>query len=290
MGAPISESVPTEVRRVVVGFDGSASARAALEWAVDEAELHGALLEAWAVVESPRLGPHAGSDDDTPDQAELRAAAEQIANGTGVDFRVGRGGAAAVLCATCDASDLLVVGSRGRNPLTGLMLGSTSGACLHHAPCSVVVVRPTPRPPRPHGRVVVGIDTSSPVRRPVHVAASEARLHAAELDVIHAMQWDHLQEPALIAPATRQLVSWAREVVGEERAESGVAGHPIVVNGTPADVLVHHSASADLLVLGSRGHNPLATLVVGSTSDYCARHAECPVMIVRPGDHEEHEG
>ncbi|HSK34246.1 MAG TPA: universal stress protein, partial [Propionicimonas sp.] len=199
------------------------------------------------------------------------------------------GGAAAVLCETCDASDLLVVGSRGHNPFTGLVLGSISRACLHHAPCSVVVVRPSPRPPRPHGRVVVGIDTSGPARRALHVAAGEARLRAAELDVIHAVQWDQLHEPQLIAPATRQLDSWTKEAVGEELAESGVAGHPMVVNGHPADVLVRHSANADLLVLGSRGHNPLATLVVGSTSDYCARHAECPVMIVRPAVHQKHD-
>lgn len=289
MGAPISRAVPTDVRRIVVGFDGSASSAAALEWAVEEAGLHGALLEVWAVVESPRLGLHAKSDDNTPDRAELRAAAEQTAKGTGADLRFGRGGAAAVLCETSDASDLLVVGSRGRNPFTGLMLGSISRACLYHAPCSVVVVRPAPRPPRPHGRVVVGIDTSGPARRALHVAAGEARLRAAELDVIHTVQWDQLLGAELIAPATRQLVSWTKAVVGDELAVSGVAGHPIVVNGNPADVLVRHSANADLLVLGSRGHNPLATLAMGSTSDYCARHAECPVMIVRPADHEEHD-
>ncbi|GAB6987880.1 universal stress protein [Nocardioides pyridinolyticus] len=55
-----------------------------------------------------------------------------------------------------------------------------------------------------------------------------------------------------------------------------------MVNGDPADVLVRHSATADLQVLGSSGHCALATLAVGSTSGYCARHAVCPVMVVRP--------
>jgi nucleotide-binding universal stress UspA family protein len=285
MGAPISKAVPAGVRRVVVGFDGSVSGDAALKWAAEEAGLLGAPLEVWAVVEPPRLGHHAesgDSDDSDPGLDGLRAAAEKIAAGTGADLRVGRGGAAAVLCEASNPWDLLVVGSRGRNPFTGLMLGSTSRACLHHAPCSVVVVRPASRPPRPHGRVVVGIDSSGPARRALHVAAGEALLRGAELDVIHAVQWDQLHEPQLIAPVTRHLVSWTKELVGQELAESGVAGHALVVNGNPADALVRHSANADLLVLGSRGHNPLATLVVGSTSDYCARHAECPVMIVRP--------
>ena len=285
MGVPISRA-PTGVRRIVEGFDESASAGAALEWAVEEAGLHGALLEVWAVLDSPRLSLHPGSNDNEPDLAELRTAAEHIAKGTGADLRVTQGGAAAVLCETSEPSDVLVVGSRGRSPLSGLMLGSISRACLRHSPCSVDVFRPARRPPSPHGRVVVGIDTSRLARRALHIAAGEARLRAAELDVIHAVQWDQLHEPDLILPATRQMVSWTKSVVDEELAESGVAGHPIVVNGGPGDALVRHSANADLLVLGSRGHNPLATLALGSTSDYCARHAQCPVMIVRPADHE----
>ena len=282
MGATMSGSVPTKVRRIVVGFDGSASAGAALEWAVEEAGLHGVPLEVRAVAKSRRPGLHAGRDDETPEVTDLRVAAEKIAPGTGADLRVSRGGAAAALCAACDASDLLVVGSRGRNPLVSLLLGSVSNACLLHAPCSVVVVRSAARSPRPHRRVVVGIDTSDAARRALVAAATEARLSAAELDVIDAVPWDELHEPDLIVPATRQLISWTKEFVGEALAESGVSGRPMVVNGHPADVLVRQSAKADLLVLGSRGHNPLASLALGSTSGYCARHAECPVMIVRP--------
>lgn len=54
MGATMPGSVPMKFRRIVVGFDGSASGGAALEWAVEEAGLHGVRLEVWAVVESRR--------------------------------------------------------------------------------------------------------------------------------------------------------------------------------------------------------------------------------------------
>lgn len=38
---------------------------------------------------------------------------------------------------------LLVVGSRGRSGVTGMVLGSTSQALVHHSPCPVAVVRET---------------------------------------------------------------------------------------------------------------------------------------------------
>ncbi|MDQ2825822.1 MAG: universal stress protein, partial [Actinomycetota bacterium] len=42
-------------------------------------------------------------------------------------------------------ADLLVLGSRGRGGFAGLLLGSVSQQCSHHAPCPIVVV-PGPRP------------------------------------------------------------------------------------------------------------------------------------------------
>jgi len=55
-----------------------------------------------------------------------------------------------VLLRAADGADLLVVGSRGHGGFTGLLLGSVSQQCVHHAPCPVVVV-PTTQPEHHRG-------------------------------------------------------------------------------------------------------------------------------------------
>lgn len=265
------------MQRIVVGFDGSPSALAALAWADQEARLRGVALEAWVVLD--RSDPdEEGAGEET--KALLRSTVAEVSQAA--ELRVGRGEVAAVLCGAVASPDLLVLGTRGRGAFAGLLLGSVSRACLHHAPSSVVVVHDAWEPAVSHGRVIVGIDTSGQAAHALVVGASEAKLRDAELEALHAVHWDNLGVE-MIEPTTRQLTAWGNDLVRTELADSGVDARPVVVNGHPSDVLVRHSAEADLLVLGSRGHHLLATLALGSTSDYCVRHAACPVMVVRPG-------
>ncbi|MEV0067992.1 MULTISPECIES: universal stress protein [unclassified Amycolatopsis] len=70
-------------------------------------------------------------------------------------------------------------------------------------------------------------------------------------------------------------------MLAKEFDETGVTAEPEVIHGHPADVLVRRSDHTDLLVLGSRGHSPLANLLLGFTADHCARHALCPTMLGR---------
>ena len=55
----------------------------------------------------------------------------------------------------------------------------------------------------------------------------------------------------------------------------------LVCEGDPAQVLIEESREADMLVVGSRGRGSLAGALLGSVSQNCASHAQCPVTVVR---------
>jgi len=126
---------------VLVGVDGSAAADAALGFGFAEAQLRGVpLLAVCALADAPgSLG----------DYLRLQAEFEQVIARhekkhpeVPVLRQVAQGGARAALLAAANDAQLLVVGSRGRGGVTGMLLGSVSQAVLHHAPCPVAVVHP----------------------------------------------------------------------------------------------------------------------------------------------------
>jgi len=139
---------------IVVGIDGSEHSKAALRWAVKEAELRGASLRevhAWQVY--PALYP--GTTITARDFDEVRAqassfveefVAEVVPEHEGVEIEAvavqGESVAPALVDNSADA-ELQVVGSRGLGGFRGLLLGSVSQQCVHYASCPVVVL---PRP------------------------------------------------------------------------------------------------------------------------------------------------
>jgi nucleotide-binding universal stress UspA family protein len=143
----------TEVRRIVVGVDGSATSRHALRWAAEEARSHGSQLHvvhAWevpapavAVGVGRRTAPPEGQHDEAS-RLVADVVRDELGEAPPGDVRtsIGRGAAAGVLLDAARDADLLVVGSRGLGGFRGLLLGSVSTKMAAHAPCPVVIVRP----------------------------------------------------------------------------------------------------------------------------------------------------
>lgn len=126
---------------VVVGVDGSAASDAALGFGFEEAALRGAaLLAVSALADAPgSLGGNLRLQDDV-EQVVTRRQKEHPE--VTVLRQVAEGGARAALLTAAHDAQLLVVGSRGREGIQGMLLGSVSQALLHHAPCPVAVVHP----------------------------------------------------------------------------------------------------------------------------------------------------
>lgn len=136
-------------QRLVVGVDGSAGSRVAVEWAVAEAKLRGAELEVIAAWEIPYawgggvVWPQGGDELAEAADAEAAALVDEVVGGPRPDWLhllTVEGTAARVLVQQAADADLLVVGSRGRGGIATLLLGSVSMACVQHAPCPVTVV------------------------------------------------------------------------------------------------------------------------------------------------------
>ncbi|WP_435069131.1 universal stress protein [Amycolatopsis thermoflava] len=138
---------------VVVGVDGSPFSERALEAAFEEASWRGA----------PLVAVHAWSDEDllgglgsfplvvdweAVRQDEELVLAERLAGrqerypDVKVDRVVVRDRPRHQLIDWSRQAQLVLVGSRGRGGFSGLLLGSTSQALIHHAECPVMVVRP----------------------------------------------------------------------------------------------------------------------------------------------------
>jgi nucleotide-binding universal stress UspA family protein len=142
------------VRRIVVGVDGSPSSEIALGRAIDEALAWNATLTAFSSIPvttgtslfawAPAVVDHDAILADLETGLDILVDRALEPRSVPEGFHVRRhgldGAPASLLVEFSTAVDLVVVGSRGRGGFSGLLLGSTSQAVLHHAVCPVMVV------------------------------------------------------------------------------------------------------------------------------------------------------
>ncbi len=133
--------------RIVVGIDGSPQAARALAWAYEEARLRGCALQ--VLYSFPALVSYAGSTAHEY-YPQVEREAEEVVNralealpddGVPVERTLAAGNPAGHLVDASRGATLLVVGSRGYGGFRGMLLGSVSIHCVHHALCPVVVIR-----------------------------------------------------------------------------------------------------------------------------------------------------
>ena len=148
---------PSQSERIVVGVDGSATARRALAWALDEARLRHATIEAVTAWSAPPVvspygiyGAPTAALEDAAHEILRNAVADADLTGLPAPLsqRVACGSPSHVILEAARDADLIVLGSRGLGGFKGLLLGSVTHQVTHHAGCPVVVI-PTVDAERP---------------------------------------------------------------------------------------------------------------------------------------------
>jgi nucleotide-binding universal stress UspA family protein len=145
----MSEARYLHPQPVLVGVDGSTSSKEALAWAARYAGLTGSPLDVVIVWHMPStLGWETPIPTDWNPENDARSILETeveevlgSAHPGGTRLTVLQGPPAKVLAELAHSASILVVGSRGRGQVAGMLLGSVSEALVRHAPCPVVVVR-----------------------------------------------------------------------------------------------------------------------------------------------------
>ena len=143
-------------------------------------------------------------------------------------------------------------------------------------------------------RVVLATDGSAPAETALELARSIAWPRGTTIRVVSVIEpietilsaaWTpalaqdiEAQAEELLASAEVVLESAARQLAG-----SGVTVEREVIRGRPGSCIVEDATrfGADLIVIGSRGHGSISSMLLGSVSAEVADHAPCPVLVAR---------
>jgi nucleotide-binding universal stress UspA family protein len=273
---------------ILVGYDGSPGSERALRWAAREARCRNTVLTVCHACAPGDIEAPSG-DGGAPDR--MLPAGEQIL-AEGLRFArtimgagqarplLAAGPAARMLCEHSPDADMVVVGTRGRGGLPGMLLGSVAQRVCAHARGRVVVVRGHWHPAAEYapGPVAVGADGSDGSCAAVVFAAEEATFRAVPLLAVCALA----DAPGSLGGAGPMQEAFDRDTARWEKQYPELTILRQVTFGQPRAALLDAASGAQLLIVGSRGRGGLKGMLLGSVSQAMLHHARCPVGVAHP--------
>lgn len=287
------------MRQIVVGYDGSPAATAALRWAACYAELEHTAVRLVHALELPysigtrrTAAPLRSSELVDATTALLGAAAEPVGAdhpGVPIEIEVIVGSAAATLVEQARGARLVVVGSNGLGELRDVLAGSVTAQLSMHATVPVVVVPARWTETSGNGRVIVGVDGSQTSAAAVDFAFGYAEAVGAEIEAILTWTGPSSTGPGDMLPLVYDTASLRHDnelvlaecLAGQADKHPDVVARARVVRGRPADILEAASRGGTLLVVGSRGHGGFRGLLLGSVSQALVHRCTSPIAIIR---------
>lgn len=271
---------------ILVGFDGSPNASVAAAWAVaigHRMNLPVTAMDVWTEIPSPymdRIDDHVAEVN----AQKIDTATKTLSNAgiEGVEVAAESGAVAEVLINTADKLDatMLVVGTRGLGPLSGLLLGSVSRSLLFatRRPLVVVPSDSTLNPPE-LTRVLVGLDRSPVALRVASWAARFCADLGVPATIVRCADPGCERPPGLVDEVDDRARADTDEILDAFR-ELGVDYAIAVAHCDPRVALVDIAVStgSGIIVIGTRGEGQFRGL--GGTASYLARHSPVPLAVI----------
>ena len=225
-----------------------------------------------------------------------------ITAGIGLDILIDTGQPASHILDRANSlpADLIVMGTHGTSGFEHLILGSVTEKVLRKAACPVLTVPPRAQATSrlPFKRLLCAVDFSDSSLTALQYAFSLAHESDAELTILHVLEWPWEEPPPpvleelpfaqgfALAEYRRYCEKSATVRLASLVPDAVRASRPPVIrlrNGKPYVEILRVAAedSADLIVIGVRGRNPLDLGLFGSTTNHVVRRACCPVLTLK---------
>jgi nucleotide-binding universal stress UspA family protein len=277
--------------QIIIGVDGSAQSRSAMEWGLERAAKTSASVELLHVADDSFLSESVAFLSEAQRASEQMLEAEiEFARSTGFNGQLK--GTAVVghpIGEVEEASrraDLVVLGAHNGGKLAGSFFGTRAVKIAAVAHCPVAVI-PLERA-EPSKGVVIGVDGSEAAKNAIEYAAGEASRLSLPLNAVYA--WMPPLTPGLEYLWSEDLVTSQRSAAEEaiSIATSGLTDrYPDlniereIVQSPAVAALVEAGQGATELVVGSRGRNGISRLLLGSVSHGVLQALPCPVIVTR---------
>ncbi len=190
---------------------------------------------------------------------------------------------------------LVVLGSKTVTPAAALLLGSTALSVATRADCPVVAFRGDRVAPGDDA-IVVGVDDSPAAQAALASAFEFAERFGLAIRAVRSLSLVAPVETGVTNPLlidwdgveSAELAELTDVVDAHHRRHPGVDAKCFVEPDSPSKALLKHVAGSGLVVVGSRGRNALAGVLLGSTSLNLLHHSPVPVMICRSPQGDSH--